>query len=101
MEFGLAAFPYFQGGKVLTPTGSRFMGVSANSANTDIAADFARFLTHIDDDEKVWVNGAKVPANDPGPVVATGMTRAMVKTYRHDLSMMQLKTRRKNAAIPN
>ena len=52
VDFGVAAFPYFQGGKVLTPTGSWFMGVSANSANKDIATDFAKFLTLSDEEPR-------------------------------------------------
>jgi maltose-binding protein MalE len=64
--FGVAAFPYFQGGKALTPTGSWFIGVAANSANKDIAADFAKFLTLSDEGTKMWFDANKqLPAYKP------------------------------------
>ena len=66
VDFGVAAFPYFKGGKVLTPTGSWFIGVSANSANKDIAADFAKFLTLSDEGTKIWFDANKqLPAYKP------------------------------------
>jgi maltose-binding protein MalE len=66
VDFGVAAFPYFQGGKVLTPTGSWFIGVAANSANKDIAADFAKFLTLSDEGTKIWFDANKqLPAYKP------------------------------------
>jgi ABC-type glycerol-3-phosphate transport system substrate-binding protein len=66
VDFGVAAFPYFQGGKILTPTGSWFMGVSADSANKEIAADFAKFLTLTDEGTKIWFDANKqLPAYKP------------------------------------
>lgn len=66
VDFGVAAFPYFEGGKVLTPTGSWFIGVSAHSANQAAAADFARFLTLSDEGTKVWFDANKqLPAYKP------------------------------------
>jgi ABC-type glycerol-3-phosphate transport system substrate-binding protein len=66
VDFGVAAFPYFQGGKVLTPTGSWFIGVSSSSANQGLASDFARFLTISDEGTKTWFEANKqLPAYKP------------------------------------
>ena len=66
VDFGVAAFPYFQGGKVLTPTGSWFIGVSATSANKSIAFDFAKYLTLSSEGTKIWFDANKqLPAYKP------------------------------------
>lgn len=54
VDFGVAPFPYFEGGKVLTPTGSWYVGVNAASANQTEAADFAAYLTTSPEGTKVW-----------------------------------------------
>lgn len=66
VDFGVAAFPYFKGGKVLTPTGSWFIGVASTSANKDTAFDFAKFLTLSDEGTKIWFDANKqLPAYKP------------------------------------
>ena len=66
VDFGVAAFPYFQGGKVLTPTGSWFIGVASTSANQSIAFDFAKYLTISDQGTKIWFDANKqLPAYKP------------------------------------
>ena len=54
VDFGVAPYPYFAGGKVLTPTGSWYVGVSVGSANQAAASDFAKFLTISKDGAEVW-----------------------------------------------
>lgn len=66
VDFGVAAFPYFQGGKVLSPTGSWFIGVASTSGNKDIAFDFAKYLTLSDEGTKTWFDANKqLPAYKP------------------------------------
>ncbi len=66
LDFGVAAYPYFQGGKVLTPTGSWFIGVASTSANQNIAFDFAKYLTLSDEGTKIWFDANKqLPAYKP------------------------------------
>ncbi len=66
LDFGVAAYPYFQGGKVLTPTGSWFIGVASTSANQNIAFDFAKYLTLSDQGTKIWFDANKqLPAYKP------------------------------------
>jgi ABC-type glycerol-3-phosphate transport system substrate-binding protein len=54
VDYGVAPYPYFEGGKVLTPTGSWYIGVNAASANQAEALDFAQFLTTSPEGTKVW-----------------------------------------------
>jgi multiple sugar transport system substrate-binding protein len=54
IDYGIAPFPYFEGGKVLTPTGSWYMGVSAVSQNKPEAIEFAKFLTQSSEGTGVW-----------------------------------------------
>ena len=54
VDYGVAPFPYFEGGKVLTPTGSWYVGVNAASTNQAEALDFAQFLTTSEEGTKVW-----------------------------------------------
>lgn len=54
VDFGVAPYPYFEGGKVLTPTGSWYVGVNAASANQAEAFDFASYLTTSAEGTKVW-----------------------------------------------
>lgn len=54
IDFGVAPYPYFEGGSVVTPTGSWYVGVNAASANQTEAMDFAKFLTTSDKGTKVW-----------------------------------------------
>jgi len=66
VDFGVAAFPYFQGGKVLTPTGSWFIGVSSTTANQSIASDFTKYLTISGEGTKTWFDANKqLPAFKP------------------------------------
>lgn len=54
VDFGVAPYPYFEGGSVVTPTGSWYVGVNAASANQAEAMDFANYLTTSDAGTKVW-----------------------------------------------
>lgn len=54
VDYGVAPYPYFEGGAVLTPTGSWYVGVNAASANQAEALDFAEFLTTSPEGTKVW-----------------------------------------------
>jgi len=64
--YKIAPHPYFQGGKVVTPTGSWYIGVSAASEHQDIAFDFAKFLTTSSTGTKVWFdNLAQLPTYKP------------------------------------
>lgn len=54
VDYGVAPYPYFAGGKVLTPTGSWYVGVNVASANQAEAFDFAQYLTASQEGTKVW-----------------------------------------------
>lgn len=54
IDFGVAPYPYFEGGSVVTPTGSWYVGVSAASANQEEAMDFASFLTTSQVGTEAW-----------------------------------------------
>lgn len=54
VEFGVAPYPYFDGGAVLTPTGSWYMGVSSASETQAEALEFARYLTAAEEGARVW-----------------------------------------------
>ena len=54
VDYGVAPYPYFEGGKVLTPTGSWYVGVNAASANQAEAFDFAKYLTTSEEGTKIW-----------------------------------------------
>lgn len=54
VDYGVAPYPYFEGGKVLTPTGSWYVGVNAASANQAAAFDFAQYLTTSEEGTKLW-----------------------------------------------
>ena len=45
LRFGVAAHPYFEGGKAVTPTGSWALGLSPQSRNPDAALKFLRFAS--------------------------------------------------------
>ena len=49
MNWGVAPHPYFEGGEVVTPTGSWYMGVSNYSNNKETAAKFVEWLTTEDE----------------------------------------------------
>jgi ABC-type glycerol-3-phosphate transport system substrate-binding protein len=44
LDFGVAAHPYFQGGKPYTPTGAWALGLNKNSKNVAAAEIFQRFM---------------------------------------------------------
>ncbi|MDR3471026.1 MAG: extracellular solute-binding protein [Devosia sp.] len=54
VDYGVAPYPYFAGGKALTPTGSWYVGVNAASANQAEAFAFAKYLTTSDEGARVW-----------------------------------------------
>ena len=66
VDFGVAAFPYFSGGKVLTPTGSWFVGVTKGSKNQELATAFAQYLTVSPEGTKIWFEAKnQLPASKP------------------------------------
>ena len=66
VDFGVAAFPYFKDGKVLTPTGSWFIGVASGSENKGVAFDFAKYLTLSNEGTKIWFDAnGQLPAYKP------------------------------------
>lgn len=54
LDFGMAAHPYFEEGRVATPTGSWHVGVSAFSEHKDEAAEFVKFLTASSEGSQIW-----------------------------------------------
>jgi multiple sugar transport system substrate-binding protein len=44
LDFGVAAHPYFEGGKAYTPTGAWALGLNKNSKNVEAAEIFMRFM---------------------------------------------------------
>lgn len=63
VNYGIAPHPYFQGGKVVTPTGSWHVGVSNFSTKKDAAAKFVKFLT-MGEGSTIWFNGNHdIPSN--------------------------------------
>jgi len=66
VDFGVAPYPYFEGGKVLTPTGSWYVGVNVASANQTEAMDFASYLTTSAEGTKVWFDSlGQLPTYKP------------------------------------
>ncbi|CAG7647169.1 extracellular solute-binding protein [Paenibacillus allorhizosphaerae] len=59
MNFGIAPHPYFEGGKVATPTGSWHVGISKYSTKKEAAAKFVKYLT-LGKGSQIWFeeNGA-------------------------------------------
>ncbi|NEX48794.1 ABC transporter substrate-binding protein [Pseudotabrizicola algicola] len=45
LNFSFTPYPYFEGGDVVTPTGSWAWGVNPNTEHMDIALDFVRFAS--------------------------------------------------------
>ena len=54
LDFGVAAHPYFADGRVATPTGSWYAGISAFSDYQAEAAEFIRFLTLSPEGTRIW-----------------------------------------------
>jgi ABC-type glycerol-3-phosphate transport system substrate-binding protein len=54
VDYGVAPYPYFEGGKVLTPTGSWYIGVNAASTNQAEAFEFVKYLTTSGEGTRVW-----------------------------------------------
>jgi len=45
LNWGVAPHPYFEGGEIVTPTGSWHIGINPRSAHLEEAAEFVRFMT--------------------------------------------------------
>jgi maltose-binding protein MalE len=54
VDYGVAPYPYFEGGKVLTPTGSWYIGVNAASANQADSFEFVKYLTTSEEGTRTW-----------------------------------------------
>lgn len=64
MNWGFAPHPYFEGGEVVTPTGSWCVGVSNYSDNVEAAAKFVEFLCTDDEACKLhFAIGGNLPCN--------------------------------------
>lgn len=64
MNFGFAPHPYFEGGEVVTPTGSWYVGVSNYSKNKEEAAKFVEYITTNDEAcQKNYDIGKNLPCN--------------------------------------
>lgn len=53
-ELGVAAHPFFEEGRVATPTGSWHVGISTFSEQKDAAAEFIRFISLTPEGSRVW-----------------------------------------------
>ena len=66
VDYAVAPHPYFEGGKVVTPTGSWYVGVNAASEHKDAATDFAEFLTSDPVGTQAWFDSlAQLPTYKP------------------------------------
>ena len=54
VDFAIAPFPYFSGGKPVTGTGSWHVGIAKASSHKAEAAKFAKFLTEEEQGSKIW-----------------------------------------------
>lgn len=52
-EWGVSRHPYFEGGEIVTPTGSWHFGVNANTAHPEAAAEFLHWLS-IGEGASIW-----------------------------------------------
>jgi fructooligosaccharide transport system substrate-binding protein len=62
LKYGLAPFPYFAGGKAVTPTGSWHVGVNSKTAHKKTAVDFVKFITGRDEVIKWYKLNGIAPA---------------------------------------
>jgi ABC-type glycerol-3-phosphate transport system substrate-binding protein len=58
-DWGISRHPYFEGGDVVTPTGSWHVGVNAGSSNIEAAATFVHWLTTGAGAELWWNEGSR------------------------------------------
>ncbi len=87
VDFGVAPYPYFEGGKVLTPTGSWYVGVNVASANQAEAMDFASYLTTNATGTKVWFDSLQqLPTYKP--LLETISTDASFDTFPQNVFRM-------------
>lgn len=57
-EWGVSRHPYFEGGEVVTPTGSWHIGVNATSSKPDAAIRFVRWVSTTPGAELWWRHGS-------------------------------------------
>jgi len=58
-EWGVSRHPYFEGGEIVTPTGSWHMGVNANTKKPEASMDFVHWLTTSKGNEMYWRYGPR------------------------------------------
>jgi ABC-type glycerol-3-phosphate transport system substrate-binding protein len=58
-DWGVSRHPFFDGGEVVTPTGSWHVGVNAGSSNIDAAGTFVHWLTTGSGAELWWNDGSR------------------------------------------
>jgi ABC-type glycerol-3-phosphate transport system substrate-binding protein len=61
LDFGVAAHPYFEGGKPFTPTGAWALGLNKNSKNVEAAEIFMKFMGLDDGGFSQYVSDLAVP----------------------------------------
>lgn len=84
VDFGVAPYPYFAGGKVLTPTGSWYVGVNNASTNQAEAFDFASYLTTSAEGTKTWFDSLQqLPTYKP--LLDEISTTAAFDTFPNDV----------------
>ncbi|MCD6289990.1 MAG: sugar ABC transporter substrate-binding protein [Anaerolineae bacterium] len=57
-EWGVSRHPYFDGGTIVTPTGSWHIGANANTKKIDAATRWVRFVSTVPGAEKWWRTGS-------------------------------------------
>ncbi len=57
-EWGVSRHPYFEGGEIVTPTGSWHIGVNATSTKLDASTRFIHWVSTAPGAEKWWRFGA-------------------------------------------
>jgi len=61
-NWGVSRHPYFEGGEIVTPTGSWHIGVNKNSDQVEAATRFVHFMTTGEGAEKFWRLDQNLPA---------------------------------------
>jgi ABC-type glycerol-3-phosphate transport system substrate-binding protein len=57
-EWGVSRHPYFEGGEIVTPTGSWHIGINANTEHPEAAKRFVQWLTTGEGAELYWRQGS-------------------------------------------
>jgi multiple sugar transport system substrate-binding protein len=63
LDLGVAPYPYFAGGKPVTPTNSWHLGISAYSKNVEAAGKFLRYLTSKESMKDSFIGNGQLVCN--------------------------------------